>query len=409
MKKRILSVLCAAVLACTVLGALSGCTPRGEVLKIYLPGEYMDPQVYKDFSAWYLEQTGEKVTVKETAFEDVEDILRAVNQDKSDFDLLCPSDYMIEYLIRNKLVLPVDKARVDVNEVIKSDYLDVIRENDPTLEYAVPYMYGTMGIMYDYRNSGEHIDSWEAVMSDKYSGKVYLKDSLHDTYVAAGIYAERDTLSSLSNGFKNYGEEYKTKLQEIFEDTSDAMINKAMSLLSTQSSRLIKWDVEDAKYSMALSGSTAVAGLFWSCDAGYVMNDYEDVNGNMQPGNKNLWYVVPKEGGNVYVDGFVISKYAENTKAANYFLEYLCKKDVAVQNSDYCGAISTVAAAYDELKEYYEGEADGMFDGVNEDWKKMYIDMLFPSAQTLSRCGIMKDFGDRHDAVAERFVDVVSA
>ena len=158
------------------------------------------------------------------------------------------------------------------------------------------------------------------------------------------------------------------------------------------------------------SGKTDVeVALMWSCDAGYVMNDYEDDDGVEHTGNRNMWYVVPKEGGNIYLDCFVISKYAKNVEAANYFLEFLCTKKIALRNSEYAGAISPVTAAYDELKAEYEADetlGEGAAAGEEAAWKAMYLDMMFPSAETLDRCGTMRDFGSRDADISVKWANV---
>ena len=153
-------------------------------------------------------------------------------------------------------------------------------------------------------------------------------------------------------------------------------------------------------------------GLYWSCDAGYVMSDYEDDSGNLSKGNKDLWYVIPEEGGNVYLDSFVISKYAKNEKAANYFLQFLCQKATAIANSIYCGAVSPVAAAYGELKAEYEAmdleSEDSVFKGTSAAWKDMYINMLmFPSTDVLKRCGQMRDYGAADGKVVRAMADIM--
>ena len=103
----------------------------------------------------------------------------------------------------------------------------------------------------------------------------------------------------------------------------------------------------------------------------------------------------------MYIDAFVISKYAKNVTAANYFLKFLCQTETAVKNSEYAGCISPVAQAYDQLYEYYDLDEDGIFDDAPEGWKQMFIETMFPSEDTLNRCGVMKDFGARQNAVSE--------
>ena len=165
------------------------------------------------------------------------------------------------------------------------------------------------------------------------------------------------------------------------------------------------WDVDQIKFDMAAGRGNVKVALMWSCDAGYVMNDYEDDDGNEQKGNRNLWYVVPKEGGNVYIDAFVISKYAKNVDAAQEFLAFLCRKDIAIANSEYAGCISPVKAAYDELYETYTTDEE-MFEGTDEEWRAMFIETMFPSADTLNRCGVMKDLGEGKTAVNKMWANL---
>ena len=388
--KRIIAVLLVVALLgalSTTLFACSEDSDRDKYLKIYMPADYFDEGLLEEFEAWYFEETGKTVTVQLETFEAVEDIQRAVEQGKADYDLLCPSDYMVEYLLKKKLLKRVDKSIINVQEegLFKEEYIETSKKFDPTLEYAVPYMYGTLGLVYDYTKTNKHIDSWEALFGSEFSGRVSIKDSMRDTYAAACLYNARETLTGLT------GFEQKKAVQEVFEDVSDNTLKAAKNTLTSINA---EWDVDNIKYDMAGNIGNVAVALMWSCDAGYVMNDYEDANNKTQPGNHNLWYVVPKEGGNVYIDCFVISKYAKNTTAANYFLKFICEKDNAISNSEEAGAISPVAAAYDELYESYTEDED-MFEGTAEGWKEMFMDMMFPSAETLNRCGVMKDFGSR--------------
>ena len=391
--KKFASLILSALFVFTSCFAFGACSQnRGEILKIYNPGEYMDEDIFPEFEEWYKEQTGKTVKVKIDNFTAVEDIQRTVEQNKADYDLICPSDYMIEHLIETNLLLKVDKNIVNVEELIKPAYLETSREFDPTLEYSVPFMYGTLGIMYDYSKTGKHIDSWEALFGNEFNNKRSIKDSVRDAYAAACLYNAREELNALS------GDALHAKVQDIFEDATDATIASAKNTIQSISGGAV-WDVDNVKFEMAANASNVQVALMWSCDAGYVMNDYEDDDGNEKSGNKNLWYVIPKEGGNVYIDAFVISKYAKNVDAANYFLKYLCQKDVAIRNSEYIGAISPVAAAYDELYEQYTDPEFEMFEDVSDNWRNMYIETMFPSAETLNRCGVMKDFGDRKGAI----------
>lgn len=399
--KRFIAVLLVLVTAMPFV-LLTGCGNRAEQLKMYVPGEYIDEGIFTEFESWYAEKTGKKVkVVTPTTFDAVEEILTVVERDRADYDLLLPSDYAVEQLIAKDLLLKVDKDRVNVESVIKPEYVKRAEISDPTLEYSVPYMYGTFGIMYDYAKTKKHIDSWSAIYTDEYKeGKSANKDSLREAITSAAIWNNRESLLT--------GEYANTKLQVIYQDFSEESINAAIATLASAKSNFL-WGGESLKFDMASGKTDVEVALMWSCDAGYVMNDYEDDDGVEHTGNRNMWYVVPKEGGNIYLDCFVISKYAGNVEAANYFLEFLCTKKIALRNSEYAGAISPVAAAYDELKAEYEADetlGEGAAAGEEAKWREMYLDMMFPSAETLDRCGTMRDFGKRDGDISVKWANV---
>jgi len=405
--KRIVSVLLVIVMVAALSVAIFGCTPREEILKLYMPGEYIDEELFETFENWYFEETGNKVKVEIETFDTVENVQHAVEENKADYDLLCPSDYMIEYLIQKGLVQKVNKEVIDVSAsgLFKAQYIETTKAFDPTLEYAVPYMYGTLGLVYDKtKTNGQEITSWAALFGAEYAGHRSVKDSMRDAYAAACLY--NDNLTADSKVKNLSGAAQKTKVQSIFEDTSAATVQAAKNALLSVKNGGAEWDVDNVKFEMAAGSSNVAVALMWSCDAGYVMNDYEDANGEEQEGNRNLWYVVPDEGGNVYIDAFVISKYAVNVEAANWFLKFLCLKDTAIANSEYAGAISPVAAAYDALYEEYTDEENEMLEGVDDDWRAMFIETMFPSEATLNRCGVMKDFGEGKSAVANMWAAI---
>lgn len=374
---------------------------RAQQLKMYIPGEYIDEEIFDEFEAWYKEKTGKTVeVVTPTTFDTVEEILTAVERDKADYDLLLPSDYAVEQLIKKGLVQKIDTERVNISETMKPEYVERARISDPTLEYSVPYMYGTFGIMYDYSRTGKHIDSWSAIFTDEYSGKSANKDSLREALTSAAIWNNRESLLD--------GEYDNAKLQAIYEDMSEEAVDAAVNTLR-ESKKNFLWGGESLKFDMAASKTDVQVALMWSCDAGYIMNDYEDDDGNEHTGNRNIWYVVPKEGGNIYLDCFVISKYAKNAEAANYFLEFLCTKEIALRNSYYAGAVSPVAEAYDALYEEYSSDetlGEGAAAGEEAAWREMYLDMMFPSAETLERCGTMRDYGDRDADISVQWANV---
>ena len=298
---------------------------RAQQLKMYIPGEYIDEEIFDEFEAWYKEKTGKTVeVVTPTTFDTVEEILTAVERDKADYDLLLPSDYAVEQLIKKGLVQKIDTERVNISEIMKPEYVERARISDPTLEYSVPYMYGTFGIMYDYSRTGKHIDSWSAIFTDEYSGKSANKDSLREALTSAAIWNNRESLLD--------GEYDNAKLQAIYEDMSEEAVDAAVNTLR-ESKKNFLWGGESLKFDMAASKTDVQVALMWSCDAGYIMNDYEDDDGNEHTGNRNIWYVVPKEGGNIYLDCFVISKYAKNAEAAANAISWKSISPMSRKNS----------------------------------------------------------------------------
>lgn len=391
--KKFVTLLLAFVMT-VPMWSLAACSNdnRAEQLKMYVPGEYIDSEIFDAFEDWYKEQTGKKVkVVTPSTFDAVEEIMTAVEKDHADYDLLLPSDYAVEQLIKKDLLVKIDAERVNVNQVFRPEYVERAKISDPTLEYSVPYMYGTFGLMYDYSKTGKHIDSWDALYGGEYAGKSANKDSLREAVTSAAIWNNASELTK-DNPYDN------KKIQSLYDRLPDTYTAAIATLSSTKKNYL--WGGESMKFDMASGNTKVQVALMWSCDAGYIMNDYEDDNGNEHQGNRNLWYVVPKEGGNIYLDNFVISKYGKNQEAAQYFLEFICRKEIAIKNSEYAGAISPVKAAYDQLyAEYYANESIG--EGAAEGWREMYLDMLFPSEETLARCGTMRDFGNKDGTISE--------
>jgi spermidine/putrescine transport system substrate-binding protein len=183
-------------------------------------------------------------------------------------------------------------------------------------------MWGTFGIMYRrdlvVDEQGEPLFDWKNLSWDslfkagEYENRRYMKNSIRDAFSSASIVANVQALSDASNGFTDYNEQYKTLLQHVLNDTSKENMSRVESTLKHQKQYLFAYESDDGKDDMITSNPSGYYGLFWSCDAGYAMEDSTD-----------LYYGVPVEGANVWVDSFVIPKFTQNEKAAQYFLKYL--------------------------------------------------------------------------------------
>lgn len=391
--KKTLSVLTALAVAATPL-ALAACSPRDEVLKIYNWGDYIDDSLIAEFEGWYEEQTGRPISVRYDTFDTNETMLMRIKTQKADYDLVCPSDYIAERMINDGLALKVNKDIFDMSGDIFYDGLaDMIKPFDSNNDYFVPYVWGTFGIMYDtdkIEPQSEKLEYWSSMWSgewEKLSGKkrVLMKDSVRDAYSLAMIYGNREKLSALSSGFTDYNEEYRKELVSYFSTISDASVKSAMNTLIEQKPVLYKYEVDDGKNDMLAGTTDAWLGLFWSCDAELIM---------LEDGGDHFYYTVPKEGSNVWVDGWLIPKYAGNPDAASYFLKFINTHEYARINYDYLGSSIAVKSVMDEAKQELE-EDDEYFEGTYDGYKQMYIEMVFPSEETLSRCAVMRDFGEK--------------
>jgi len=411
-KKKVIAVFCVFLLVVPLI--LVACTQqRQNVLKVYNWEDYMADGVGQRFEEYYKSQTGKTIKVEFSSFSTNEEAYSQIKTKKEDYDIFVPSDYMIDKMRKEELLLPIDKSIIfedsDEYEIYDANIVDTIKSSyDPKFEYSIPYLWGTVGILYDPTRGNinvteEDASSWQSVFSDKFKGKIYMKDSVHDAFSIGSIYADfydekGSTLLPLIDVQGDdwiYTDEYYTQLLNVINDTSTSNIERVRQVLLQQKGNLLKYEGDDGKDAMATGGEQAgLLGLYWSTDAGYAMND-----------NSNLRYTVPKEGSNIYIDGFVIPKYAKNRQAANYFLKFMNDPDIAFDNMDYSGAPSPVVEAADSYRDYLENESD-LFEDADDDFKQNYIDMFFANDDILRSTVAFKDFGEQSKAINEMWIGV---
>lgn len=402
MKRFLTKIFVVVIMLTSVLGLFTACDGRDNVLKIKNWGDYIDPDILDMFTEWYTEETGETVKIEYYSFDSNESIEREVNN-KKDWDLICPSDYMIQKMRANGMLLEIDKSIVDITQdgLVDETLLELIYEFDEDAKYSVPYVWGTFGIMYNaLMVDGSKADSWELMWDEEYSKGILMKDTYRDSYTVGSLYANREKLREYSKDFTDYSTpEYISLMESIFNECSEDSIETARVALQEQKQYLRKYEIDYGKFDMM--SENAKLGLFWSCDAGYVMND-ED-SGDV---SKRLMYSVPKEGSNLWIDGWVIPKYAKNEKAANYFLKFLIENEEAsILTAEYCGAPTINKSAMETYKEEIS-EDEEFFEGAVEGYKEMYLDMMFPSAEVLERCYVMKYFGDYNAKIFDMWISV---
>ena len=383
-----------AILTLTLNISCSRDESRKSILKVYNWADYIDEELLGEFEEWYKEQTGEEVTVIYQLFDINEIMLAKIERGKEDFDVVCPSEYIIERMLENDLLLPIDKNfgstpnYIDnISPYIKDVFSRIDGNGKNANDYAVGYMWGTTGFLYNTKYvSREEVSSWSALWNPKFNKKLLVKDAFRDVYSPLLIYANHDKIVS--------GE---VKMDDLMHDSSDESIAVVEALLKKAKPYIAGWEADFGKEIM--TKEKAWLNLSWSGDAVWAIEEARDVN-------VELDYVVPNEGSIVWFDGWVIPKYAKNTKAASYFINFMCMPENAIRNMDASGYVSVIAS--DEVKEYmseaavesgYEEPQDlGYFFGEGAD-SVVINPALYPDRSVIERCAMMHDSGSRTEAL----------
>ena len=392
MRKFINIVLASAI----ALMTFAGCAKednRENILKIYNWADYIDEDVLTEFKDWYKEQTGEDVTIIYQLFDINEIMLAKIERGHEDFDVVCPSDYIIERMLRNDLLLPIDRDFGDTPNYIDgnlSPYIvDCFNKIDGhgknANDYSVGYMWGTTGILYNTKYvTEEEASTWSILQNEKFAGKIFVKDAFRDVYGPILVYLKQDKIAS-----------GKVTLDELMYDSSDESIALVENYLKDAKKYIAGWEADFGKEMM--TKEKAYVNLTWSGDAVWAIEEAAAVD-------VPLDYTVPKEGSNVWFDGWVIPKYAKNVKAAKYFINFLCRPDIAIRNMDAIGYVSAIGSP-----EVLENRTDDSLDETSdvsyffgEGADSVKIDRVqYPSAEVIARCAMMHDSGDRTEQLLE--------
>ena len=292
---------------------------EGQTLHIYNWGEYTGENIIRDFE----EETG--ATVVMDNFDSNEQMYIRVANGES-YDLLVPSDYMIQRLIEEDLLQKLDKSKLDCLDKL-SDAVKGL-PYDPDNDYSIPYFWGTVGIVYDKTKvdiEDLEREGYNIFLDEKYKGDIYLYDSERDSFMMA--------LKALGYSMNTENED---ELQEAYE--------WLVQCVQTMEPEIVTDEIID---NMA-QGRKAL-GLIYSGDATYVMAE-----------NENMGYYMPETGTNLWSDAMVIPKNARNVELAHAFINYASDYDGAYDNSSYVGYTS----ANQEVMEVLSGEG-GDYEGIN--------------------------------------------
>lgn len=363
--------------------ALLSCSEdRSSILKVYNWADYIDEDLLDEFEVWYKEQTGESVEIIYQTFDINETMLSKIELGHEDYDVVCPSDYIIERMLRNDLLLPIDKNYGDTPNYLgnvapyMAEKMNEIEGHGKNAnDYAVGYMWGSVGLIYNPKYiSDEEARSWEVLRNPAYKGKVLMKDAFRDVYTSLLVGLNRDRIDS---GEKD--------MKALSFDTSDESIALVENYLNSFRESVTGWEADFGKEQM--TKELAWLNLSWSGDAQWAIDEAAEMG-------LDLRYTIPAEGSSVWFDGWVIPKYAKNTKAASYFINFMCKPENALRNMDMTGYVSVIGGdeildAIEDPEEYEPIDASYFF---GEKADSVCINpILYPDKGSIERCATMHD------------------
>lgn len=423
-------VLVATIVAATVLVFLLPplLTEKfDEELIIYNWADYMDLSIQDDFAEYYEEKTGKSLKIIYTNFDTNETMLTEIIKGDSNIDIICPSEYAIEKLLRNNVLETLDFSGIEeydhlyINDNLNKDIIDKIDSVFTGLDtvdgkadmndYFLPYMWGTLGVLYNTKYiTPEQIEEagwgifWNKTNIPAIEGKILIKDSIRDTYAAAVLYLKEYNL--LPNGYD------ELSVEDLINCTDEVLVEAVEEALKDQKKHLKGYEVDFGKDDMVME--TALVDLAWSGDAMYAIEEAMD-----DEGYSYLEYYVPEIGSNIWFDGWVMPKNAKNKRAAYMFMNYLCRPDIAMYNTIEIGYSAAVdnsaflnedeenpnyeysALALEALLECYEIDAENE-EAVNEFYEEFFNDeRRYPSISDNENLGMMNDFGERNEKIVE--------
>lgn len=468
MKKNYASFL---ALSLILLNLAPSCAKADEVrtLTIYnwqdyiFEGDEETASTIDQFKEYYQEKYNEEINVEYYTFETNENMLNVLKTGKSQYDLVCPSDYTIQKMIKEDMLEPLNKENVPNYYKYASPYIKDIFDNNSVVieegdrknievtwsDYAIPFFWGTMGFMYDpSKVNEEDVASWSILWDKEYAKQSTLKDSVRDTYCAGVLYSYSDvvnpivghSLNQLATMYENgeiEAKDYQAHIQTIMNDVSDETLNLVKENLKEAKDNVYGFEVDSGKADI-VTGKINV-NFCWSGDAVYAMDCAEEES------DTYLNYVIPKEGSNVWFDGWVMPKGAD-TELAEEFLNFISTPYIAALNMNEVGYSNSIAGEdiYEMTKQWYGSESvydeDGNIIASKEEIDEMlaneeiyeydisyffgetisekaiiYTEELnrqlsaqFPTLDEINRCAVMEDFGDRNTDVLNMWSQVKS-
>ena len=278
------------------------------VLKLYLPGEYLGENVISDFEKQY----GVRVIVENF---DSNEMMYTKLMAGDRYDVIIPSDYMIERLMNEDFLQPLDKSMIPNMENMSDAVLGM--SYDPDNTYSIPYFWGSVGLVYNHENVDPAViesEGWEVLRNTDYAGHIYIYDSERDSFMMA---------------FKALGYSMNT------EDPNE--INDAYEWLLQMNNTMSPVYVTDEVIDGMMNGYKDIA-VVYSGDAAVVLDENEDMS-----------FYMPSQGTNIWCDAMVIPQNAENPKLAHEFINYMLTYEAAFDNTETVGYTSPNAEVFEEM------------------------------------------------------------
>ena len=311
------------------------------VLKLYLPGEYLGENVISDFEKQY----GVRVIVENF---DSNEMMYTKLMAGDRYDVIIPSDYMIERLMNENFLQPLDKSMIPNMENMSDAVLGM--SYDPDNTYSIPYFWGSVGLVYNHENVDPAViesEGWEVLRNTDYAGHIYIYDSERDSFMMA---------------FKALGYSMNT------EDPNE--INDAYEWLLQMNNTMSPVYVTDEVIDGMMNGYKDIA-VVYSGDAAVVLDENEDMS-----------FYMPSQGTNIWCDAMVIPQNAENPKLAHEFINYMLTYEAAFDNTETVGYTSPNAEVFEEMTSSEDLYADNAAYLPRSGYEK---DEMFHDNQTLMR------------------------
>ena len=369
MKKRIAQLLLISLLVCLCAGVFASCDEQDEVLTLYVYnwGEYISDgsdesiDTNAEFEKYCKEVLRKTVKVNYSTFASNESMYAKVSSGSAQYDVIIPSDYMIERMINEDMLAPLDLSKIPnyqyIDDAFKGEY--IYYECGREELYSVPYFYGMIGIIYNTSivdENDEQIGSWDLMWDEQYKGDILQFNNSRDAFGTAQYKLGLDVN-------KENEDQWRLALDELLEQK-----------------KIVQGYVMDEIFNKMQSGSAAIAAYY----AGDYLSMYED--------NEDLAFFYPEEGTNSYIDAMCIPKNAENYDLALEYINFMCSHDIAMANALYTYYASPVTTVVEDpeyqeaMEEVHEDAMSILYDQASEVPSQAYLNL---SADGLSMLNVL--------------------